>query len=128
MIISAIIGSISFAGSLVAFAKLQELIGGRPIVYPGQKLVNALVIAVALVLAVVILAGSESQWLLVGVIARRAHLRRPLRAPDRRRGHARRDLAPERVHGPRGVGGRLRTARERPDRRAARSSARPAPC
>ena len=46
MIISAIIGSISFAGSLVAFAKLQELIGGRPIVYPGQKVVNALVIAV----------------------------------------------------------------------------------
>ena len=57
MIVSAIIGSISFAGSLVAFAKLQELIGGRPIVYPGQKLVNALVIATAIVLAVAILLG-----------------------------------------------------------------------
>jgi H+-translocating NAD(P) transhydrogenase subunit beta len=68
MIVSAIIGSISFAGSLVAFAKLQELIGGRPIVYPGQKVVNALVIATALVLAAVILAGAESQWLMVGVI------------------------------------------------------------
>ena len=68
MIVSAIIGSISFAGSLVAFAKLQELIGGRPIVYPGQKLVNALVIGTALALAAVILAGTESQWLLVGVI------------------------------------------------------------
>ncbi len=68
MIISAIIGSISFAGSLIAFAKLQELIGGRPIVYPGQKPVNALVIAAALGLAAVILVGSESQWLLVGVI------------------------------------------------------------
>ena len=69
MIVSAIIGSISFAGSLIAFAKLQELIGGRPIVYPGQKLVNALVIAAALVLAVAILVGPESQWLLVGVVA-----------------------------------------------------------
>ena len=69
MILSAIIGSISFSGSLIAFAKLQELIGGRPIVYPGQKLVNALVIAAALALAVVILTGPESQWLLVGVIA-----------------------------------------------------------
>ena len=69
MIVSAIIGSISFAGSLIAFAKLQELIGGRPIVYPGQKLVNALVIATALGLAVAILVGPESQWLLVGVIA-----------------------------------------------------------
>ena len=68
MIVSAIIGSISFAGSLIAFAKLQELIGGRPIVYPGQKVINALVIAAALVLATVILAGNESQWLLVGVI------------------------------------------------------------
>jgi NAD(P) transhydrogenase subunit beta len=68
MIISAIIGSISFAGSLIAFAKLQELIGGRPIVYPGQKVVNAIVIAAALVLAAVILTGPESQWLLVGVI------------------------------------------------------------
>jgi proton-translocating NAD(P)+ transhydrogenase subunit beta len=68
MIVSAIIGSISFAGSMIAFAKLQELIGGRPIVYPAQKLVNALVIATALGLAAVILAGTESQWLLVGVI------------------------------------------------------------
>jgi H+-translocating NAD(P) transhydrogenase subunit beta len=68
MIVSAIIGSISFAGSLIAFAKLQELIRGRPIVYPGQKVVNALVIATALGLAAVILAGNESQWLLVGVI------------------------------------------------------------
>jgi NAD(P) transhydrogenase subunit beta len=68
MILSAIIGSISFAGSLIAFAKLQELIGGRPIVYPGQKPLNALVIAAAFGLAVAILVGPESQWLLVGII------------------------------------------------------------
>src|SRR6476469_7180965 len=43
ILLSALIGSISFSGSLVAFAKLQELIKGRPIVYPGQKLVNAAV-------------------------------------------------------------------------------------
>ena len=57
MIVSAIIGSISFAGSLIAFAKLQELIGGRPIVYPGQKVVNALVIAHGARARGVILAG-----------------------------------------------------------------------
>jgi NAD(P) transhydrogenase subunit beta len=40
-VLSALIGSVSFAGSLVAFAKLQELVSGRPITYPGQQFVNA---------------------------------------------------------------------------------------
>ena len=31
------------AGSAVAFAKLQELMTGRPITYPGQQAINALV-------------------------------------------------------------------------------------
>src|SRR6478752_1063798 len=35
IVLSALIGSVSFAGSMVAFAKLQELIGGRPITYLG---------------------------------------------------------------------------------------------
>ena len=39
---SAIVGSISFAGSLVAFGKLQELLPGRPITWPAQKLINGL--------------------------------------------------------------------------------------
>ena len=42
IMLSAIIGSISFAGSMIAFAKLQELIRGRPIVYPLQQPLNAL--------------------------------------------------------------------------------------
>jgi NAD(P) transhydrogenase subunit beta len=37
ILLSALIGSISFAGSMVAFGKLQELVSGRPIQYPGQK-------------------------------------------------------------------------------------------
>ena len=41
-VLSIAIGSISFAGSLVAFAKLQELMTGRPITYPGQQIVNGL--------------------------------------------------------------------------------------
>ncbi len=39
-VLTAIIGAISFTGSIVAFAKLQELMTGRPIVYPGQQIVN----------------------------------------------------------------------------------------
>jgi NAD(P) transhydrogenase subunit beta len=53
--LSLVIGCVSFAGSAIAFAKLQELIGGRPITYPAQKPVNALIGA-----AVVILAASIS--------------------------------------------------------------------
>ncbi|MGH3028146.1 MAG: NAD(P)(+) transhydrogenase (Re/Si-specific) subunit beta, partial [Gaiellaceae bacterium] len=45
MLFSAMIGSISFSGSLVAFAKLQELLPGSPIVFRGQQLVNGLLFA-----------------------------------------------------------------------------------
>ena len=34
------IGAVSFAGSLIAFAKLQELMTGRPIVFPGNQFIN----------------------------------------------------------------------------------------
>ncbi len=37
---SAIVGSISFAGSMIAVGKLQELLPGRPITWPAQKLIN----------------------------------------------------------------------------------------
>ena len=42
--LSAIIGGLSFAGSIIAFLKLQELMTGRPVTYPGQQVVNALVL------------------------------------------------------------------------------------
>jgi NAD(P) transhydrogenase subunit beta len=49
---SAIVGSVSFAGSLIAFGKLQELLPGRPITWPAQKVINAAAAAAVLVLAV----------------------------------------------------------------------------
>ncbi|MCL5967122.1 MAG: NAD(P)(+) transhydrogenase (Re/Si-specific) subunit beta [Firmicutes bacterium] len=52
-----IIGSVSFAGSLIAFAKLQEILSGRPMVYPGQHLVNGGVLLVILVASVLAVAG-----------------------------------------------------------------------
>jgi NAD(P) transhydrogenase subunit beta len=57
-----------FAGSMVAFAKLQELIQGRPIVYPGQQVVNAALIAAVLAAGVAIVAGAERQWLIATLI------------------------------------------------------------
>jgi NAD(P) transhydrogenase subunit beta len=60
---AAIIGSVSFWGSLVAFAKLQELISGRPVKLPGGSLVNIVLLAVSVALAVAIAAGTESEAL-----------------------------------------------------------------
>jgi NAD(P) transhydrogenase subunit beta len=68
IVLSALIGSISFSGSMVAFAKLQELIGGRPLVYPGQKVVNLAVLAALVAAGVAVVAGAEREWLLIGLI------------------------------------------------------------
>jgi NAD(P) transhydrogenase subunit beta len=43
-----LVGCVSFSGSAIAFAKLQELMTGRPITYPAQQVINA-VVAVAIV-------------------------------------------------------------------------------
>jgi H+-translocating NAD(P) transhydrogenase subunit beta len=69
LVLSALIGSISFAGSMIAFGKLQELISGQPITYPGQKAVNAGLLAALLVAGIAIVAGAEQQWILWVLIA-----------------------------------------------------------
>ena len=68
IVLSALIGSISFAGSVVAFAKLQELVSGRPIVFPGQNILNVLVLLGAAAIGVGAVAGAEDEWLLYGLI------------------------------------------------------------
>jgi H+-translocating NAD(P) transhydrogenase subunit beta len=68
ILLSALIGSVSFTGSLVAFAKLQELVSGRPIVYPGQQVVNALVLLAAVAAGAAIVAGTQEEWLLAIVL------------------------------------------------------------
>ncbi|MEA2283131.1 MAG: H+-translocating transhydrogenase subunit beta [Solirubrobacteraceae bacterium] len=65
ILFAAIIGSISFWGSIVAFLKLQESLKGR---FAIPKAVNGALAAVAIVLAVIIAAGSDSQllfWLIL---------------------------------------------------------------
>jgi H+-translocating NAD(P) transhydrogenase subunit beta len=65
MLFSALIGSISFSGSLVAFGKLQELLPGRPLVFPGQQLLNGVLFAALLVLGVVAGATEEGVWMVL---------------------------------------------------------------
>jgi H+-translocating NAD(P) transhydrogenase subunit beta len=68
IVLSAMIGSVSFAGSMIAFAKLRELIGGRPITYPGQQLGNVALLAALVTLGFVIVFGPEKQVLLLLII------------------------------------------------------------
>jgi H+-translocating NAD(P) transhydrogenase subunit beta len=73
----AIVGSISFWGSNIAFGKLQEILPGRPIKLPGQSqtLLNLALLVVAVASAVILLAGTHSQALFIlGVLVAAAVL------------------------------------------------------
>jgi NAD(P) transhydrogenase subunit beta len=63
----AIVGSISFWGSNIAFGKLQEILPGRPIKLPGQwqSVLNLALLAVAVICAVVLAAGTHSEALFI---------------------------------------------------------------
>ena len=74
ILLAAIIGSISFWGSNIAFGKLQELIPGRPIQVPGQQFLNLALLLVAVGCAVAIAAGSESEGLFILILVSAAIL------------------------------------------------------
>ena len=59
VLLGVLIGSVSFSGSAIAFIKLQELITGRPITYPGQQVINALVgVAIGVMVILALVTGS----------------------------------------------------------------------
>ena len=68
ILFAAIIGSISFWGSNIAFGKLQEILPGRPIQLPGQQFLNIALLAVVLACAVIIAAGTESELLFLAIL------------------------------------------------------------
>ena len=68
ILFAAIVGSISFWGSNIAFGKLQEVLPGRPIQLPGQQFINAGLLAVALGCAIAIAAGTESELLFLLIL------------------------------------------------------------
>jgi NAD(P) transhydrogenase subunit beta len=67
---AAIVGSISFWGSLVAYGKLQEIVPGRPIgLGRGQQFVNGLLLVAAVACAVVAGLGGASELWMIAVLA-----------------------------------------------------------
>jgi len=70
VLFSAVVGSVSFWGSNVAFAKLQDLIPTKPLAVPGQQVINGLLL-IGVLTACVVLAidnDSPSEALFVGVL------------------------------------------------------------
>ncbi|MGB8169497.1 MAG: NAD(P)(+) transhydrogenase (Re/Si-specific) subunit beta [Chthoniobacteraceae bacterium] len=67
MLFAALIGAVSFSGSLIAFAKLEGHFD-RPLTYPGQQFANAALIALVAVLGLT-LTGSHHVGLLVLFLA-----------------------------------------------------------
>jgi NAD(P) transhydrogenase subunit beta len=61
----AIVGSVSFWGSNIAFGKLQEILPGRPIKLPGQAVINLAMLVIAVASAVILCAGTHSQALFI---------------------------------------------------------------
>jgi NAD(P) transhydrogenase subunit beta len=69
VLLGVLIGTVSFAGSAIAFAKLQELMTGRPVTYPGQQVLNAIFGLGALVLIIIILSTGSTVllWVLLAL-------------------------------------------------------------
>ncbi|HEY3185947.1 MAG TPA: NAD(P)(+) transhydrogenase (Re/Si-specific) subunit beta [Solirubrobacteraceae bacterium] len=65
---AAIVGSVSFWGSNIAFGKLQEILPGRPIKLPGQIVLNVALLAAALACAVAIVAGTHDEILMIALL------------------------------------------------------------
>ena len=72
---AAIVGSVSFWGSNIAFGKLQEILPGRPItIGRAQQFVNGLLLAVAVAAAVLVCSGETSEGLMIALLVAAALL------------------------------------------------------
>ncbi len=52
LLLSVVVGMVTFAGSIIAFGKLRGIISGRPVVYAGQRIGNGLLGVIVISLAV----------------------------------------------------------------------------
>src|SRR4051794_32692207 len=70
ILFAGVVGSVSFWGSNIAFAKLQDLIPTRPLAVPGQQVINAVLVIGIVAACVSIAVGNDdpSQLTFVGIL------------------------------------------------------------
>ncbi len=67
--LSVLIGTLTFTGSFIAFGKLQGFISGQPIVFKGQKVLNALIALALIAFAVgVVMVPANMYWYFIGLL------------------------------------------------------------
>ena len=74
VVLGAVIGSVTFSGSLIASGKLQGLVPGRPIILPGTRLVTVLLALIVIGATAALVydafhAGNASTWTFVALWA-----------------------------------------------------------
>ena len=68
-LLTVLIGCISFSGSAIAFAKLQELMTGKPITFGGQNYFNGLLALGTLGLLLTLTVSTQPMWMLLAFVA-----------------------------------------------------------
>src|SRR5687768_963991 len=64
-----LLGSLTVTGALIAFGKLQEILPGRPLTFPGQNVANGLLFLIAFALFVLVILDPTRTYAFYGMIA-----------------------------------------------------------
>jgi len=69
IVISVLVGTLTFTGSFIAFGKLQGFISGQPIVFKGQKILNAIIALLIIAFAIgVVVVPANMYWYFLGLL------------------------------------------------------------
>ncbi|MBX9601944.1 MAG: NAD(P)(+) transhydrogenase (Re/Si-specific) subunit beta [Bryobacteraceae bacterium] len=69
LVIETLLGFLTFTASIMAFAKLQELVPTRPMTYRGQNFVNIVLLLIAVVLGIWLVAAPAPPWVFPSFVA-----------------------------------------------------------